>query len=423
MSVLRHVSVSFLDITILAPELRRRVIDDELYDLTATNLHAAIDQESGSLALDAIRTRSDHVYRSCLSDLDSYTSATDTDTTHFIDSPDEFSSVLADIGDQENIDLIEKIINRAAPACCVPALSDVPHLMWPILARQRRFPATFANIEKYVEHFTEIDSALGGLLTQASVITELAEHAQDSRKALAITILNSHETIPEPQVRIALAKSLELDFYVDPTLIAPEAGPLLAGLLEHDIVEDKVELFTHFRGLGWDTLEAAIPQSTDFASHVSPQLIDENDLPLLFRSTLVPEPIKRHIVSAISDFAPGQRRGSITAAGEYAIRHPIRLTTIPLRHMAESGIPAQILIQLLASADDSVTDTDVVSILAVMADPYPKLASNAPSKFDLPNNDSHQAVLSRLKRFGITLSSRRKASNPTLRSVTVGTQA
>jgi hypothetical protein len=39
--VLRHLAVRFLDITILAPELRRRVADVDLYDLTATNPPAA----------------------------------------------------------------------------------------------------------------------------------------------------------------------------------------------------------------------------------------------------------------------------------------------------------------------------------------------------------------------------------------------
>ncbi|NHP17218.1 hypothetical protein G8767_27070 [Rhodococcus sp. IC4_135] len=423
MSVLRHYAVTILDITVLAPELRRRVIAENLYDLTATNLHAAIDQETGSLALDAIRARNDHVYRFCLGDLAGYTSAVDTETTYCIDHPDSFSSVLADIGDQENIDLVEKIISRAAPEDRLTALPDVPPSMWPILARQHRFPSTFSNTEKYIEHFTEIDTALGGLLTHTSAITEAAGHPEDNRQALAITILNSSSTIPEPRTRIALAESLELDFHIDPTLITPEPGPLLTGLLEHDIVKDEIALFTHFHGLDWNTLETAIAKSNNFATFISPELLDENDLPQLFRSALVPEPIKRHIISAINTFAPRQIRESNTAAAEHAIRHSVRLTTIPLRHMAESEIPARVLIQLLAAADDSVTDTDVVSILAVMPTPYPKLASNAPSKFDLPNDDIHQAVLNRLKRFGIALSYRRKAANPTLRSVTVGPRA
>lgn len=423
MSVLRYLAVSFFDITILTPELRRRVIDDDLYDLTATNLHAAIDQESGSLALDAIRTRQDHVYRYCLANLDRYFSAVDTDTSYFIDSPDEFSSVLADIGDQESADLIEKIINRAAPECCIASLTDVPHMMWPILARHNRFTPTFANTEKYIEHFAEIDTALAGLLKYASAITETVEHPQDNRQALAITILNSRGAIPEPHVRIALAKSLELDFHIDPTLITPEPGPLLAGLLEHDIVEGTNELFTHFHGLGWNTLETAIAQSAAFATFVSPELIDEEDLPSVFRSVLVPEPLKRHIISAITDFTPSQEKAALTAAAEYSIRSAIRPNAISLRHMAQASIPARILIQLLAAADSSVTDADVISILAAMPDPYHKLASNTANKFDLPNDDTHQAVLNRIKRFGITLSFRRKASNPSLRSVTVGPRA
>ncbi|MGW8538002.1 YobI family P-loop NTPase [Rhodococcus qingshengii] len=419
MSVLRHFTVSFLDITILAPELRRRVIDDELYDLTATNLHAAIDQESGSLALDAIRTRSDHVYRSCRSDLDSYVSAVDTDTTYLIENSAEFSSVLADIGDQENIDLIEKIINRAAPACCVPALSDVPHLMWPILARQRRFPATFANIEKYVEHFTEIDSALGGLLTHTSAVTEASGHPEDNRQALAITILNSSSTIPEPQLRIALAKSLELGFYVDPTLITPEPGPLLAGLLEHDIIEDKIELFTHFHGLGWNTLEAAIAKSNNFATFVSPELIDENDLPQLFRSALIPEPIKRHIISAITDFTPNRDQSALSAAAEYAKNSSIRLGATQLQRMAAANIPARTLISLLAAAESTIIDADLISILAAMPDPHRKLAGSGGKKFDLPNDATHQTVINRLKRQGLVKSSRQKPLDTTLRTVSL----
>lgn len=408
-SVLRRAAVSFEDLSLLAPVVCRLVVDADLYVFSAENLRTALSS-SGPLALDHIRATSPGIYKRCLQAIDRYAEITEADpeTPYSVVEPAEFASVLNDLDSSANSDMMGRIIERAAPSCRVAALSEVPASAWPWLAKGHRFDATFDNVETYVDGLSGLDKDIADLLIAATVLTDVSYASEEDKQALAQRLLSAHQMLPDPQARVFLVSSLQLESMIDPELITPGPGALLSLLLEHRLIDDNAAAFTRFRDAGWPAIEAAIAQSGKFATFVSPELIDESSLTALFNSALIDEKVKRQILSMLPEYAPSGQTDGLIAAARFAHQASIQLGAGQLGLMAGAGVPADLLVQLVASAETELNDLELSQLLAAMPDPYRRLAGLGGENFSVLTNDAHILLLRRLKRQGIVKDFRKK---------------
>lgn len=418
--VLRRQAVHLESLSILTPDVRRLVVAHDLYVFSRTNLRAALDQ-GGSLSLDRVREIDQNVYLYSLEHLGRYNDivSSDPDTLYSIDNSEAFGSILTDLDGHKSGEAIGEVISQAAPECRIERLSDAPRTTWPYLANDRRIPVTFDNIWAYFDDTNAVDANLASLLTSAAAIVDVDEAPEGNKHALAVALINAREVLPDVHIRIALAGSLDMAEYIDPSLIATEPGALLSLLLEHNLVEDTSSAFERFRNAGWPTLERAIGKSDKFATFLSPALIDEGTLPALLTSPSVSEQAKRQILAALPEYTPTDQVNALSAAGNYANGASILIEPAQLQRMASAGVKSGVLIPLLARAEASITDPDLSSILATMPEPYRHLAGPSTEKLIVPCTDAHEQLLRRLKRQGIVQGFRKRRMNPTQLSVTM----
>lgn len=323
------------DLSKVSPEICERLVEADLYLLSAKNLHTALGDTAADpshphaapkpLGLDRIRGENEDVYRDCLAAPDTYLHIVTDDaptTTAILSDPGTFLDIINDLASWET----EYI---------VAGLALVPHewrietldettlssATWPALARTGRFPLTFANFKAYVDHFGGIDSELAAHLARTSIFTgppapsaatAEAPNSDDGDAVVvasavdaAVLVLSAKDEIGDAAARVKLATSL------DPGplavgAIAPEPGELLGLLLDAGIVEDAEETFARFAPLDSATFAHAAEHSSNLSVFISPQWVGE-DLIAVLNSDKVSDATHETILQRFGEFIPAER--------------------------------------------------------------------------------------------------------------------
>ena len=397
-ALLEQLDVRLPDLTPLGAGILAGVAQAGLYEFTRRNLALAANSEN--LALDQIKATSAGVYSTVLANIDAYAELPDIPTTVF--DPARFATILNDIPATVSAQTCDSLIQRANARAAVDDLTEVPSMMWPSLLAQRRSPATFANLAAYVKAFTTLTPSVGAALVAAGSITDISSATDDSRSDVAVTIINARDAIPDPAERAQLARSLDLEDYLDADSIQPEDSTLVGDLIAHDLVADDAAILLRFADAGWTALESGLRASSNVRDFISPDLISEEHLRRLWASNDVPVAVKTAVIQQIRDYAPRQLEEALTAAVEYARATGLKLSGDTIAFLAESGRPSSDVVSLLVAALPELTDIQVVAILQAMDAPYPELAVPGKKNVKVTNDDDHATLGRRLNAMGLT---------------------
>ncbi|WP_173130507.1 hypothetical protein [Kibdelosporangium persicum] len=385
--------------------IRNRVVHEHLYLLTADNLREALGV-TGDVSFDRVCQNAD-VYALCRRRPNEYLAAVENDshTPYSVLTETTLAEVLPDVAETWDIDHVRELIAMAAPDSRLERLDSAPPLFWPDLAAHRLFRSTLRNVRAYRDSLGSIDQSLADLLVQTGSIDDAGEDAT-VRLNVAIDVLNATDTIPEARQRVNLVVSLQLDHYISPGEIKPEAGDFLALLLEHDLVDDSLESFAQFRTAGWEAIEPAIAKSENFVEFMTPELINGFVKDLL-GSHVVPGQACDKVVDNLAQYVPGNDTAALSAAGRYAFTRGRTLPLDQVRRVATATRDKNLTLQLLAAASP-MPAPEVVAVLTELGEPYSNLISRATDEFDVPADETHRTVFDHLREAGIVADFRKR---------------
>jgi hypothetical protein len=402
-ALLDRAGVSIPDLEGVDEALRARLVERSLYQLTARNLRAAL-QTTGEVSVDRI-CDSDAVYRYCLANPNKYLTAVEQDieTPHTVRSPETLTAVLSDVAEAWDVDQTERLLANAAAESALPRLVDVPSSTWPALAAAGLFRASLVNLKAYRAEVEEIDEHLAKLLLDAGAVrTDDHEDADELDKVeAAVALLNAGNTIPSPASRVTLVRSLDVGGPLPVERVKPERGDLLALLLEHELVEDDANTFSHFRPAGWTAFEPALRTSRQVEEFFAPEMV-EGMVAELFNSPEVSERFGREVVKALDEFVPHDDGPALTAAAKFAVGRNISVPPDQVRRVAATGeATPDMTLRLLQTASPSPTPQQIVDALSELGTPYSNLTTRADTKFDVQKDEAHEIVFRRLKEAGV----------------------
>lgn len=407
-ALLDRAKILIPDIGALDDGLRALIVSSNRYELTASNLHHALDNEGtdgtpNGISLDRV-SESKVVYEYCLAHADDYLAAVEADETtpHTILGPQTLINTVADVVDTWGEKQLVDLIRQAAPNSSLENLTSVATSVWPVLADADHFRVSLANIERYREEVGSIDEHLGKLLENAKTI-HTEEHADTidesgeefDREGAAIAILNSAE-ITEPAARVALARSLNADLSLRVGDIKPEVSGLFALLLENNLIADDVESFNHFHEAGWPAIGPAIAVSDCITDFVTPALVQGMVADLL-NDRATRGKIGTQVVSRVDDFVPDDDSAALSAVAQYADNQSIALKPETVVRIAHAGNPApQFALRLLGAATPEAQAHHIFEVFSTIGPPYNTI-NQARAQFDVDRDELHEALLTTLQ--------------------------
>ncbi|MGW3996012.1 YobI family P-loop NTPase [Amycolatopsis sp. NPDC004772] len=395
---IQEAGIVFPDLAKISDDMRRKVVEEWLYQITADNLRAAMEAD-GAVSLDLIRDNAD-VYNFCLDRPNRYLSAVEDDvaTQHAVIAQETLVDVLTTVPETWGNDQVQRLISLAAPSSRLERLDAVPTSCWQDLALHRLFEPSVRNVMAYVDVAGKIDEELAASITEVGRILVTDEEEAD-RAHVAVEILNAAGVIPDPGERIKLVESLQLAEYLAPSEIEPEKSRLFALLLEHHLVEDSFESFLRFKEAGWPAIGPAITKSSGFTDFLTPELVGGFVVEFL-RSSEVPVVARDKVVGALGAYVPDADTPALAAAGRYALGQQLELPPDQLARIAAATRDVDLIVRLLTVRSPLPPAEEVVGVLGELGEPYSFLQTRVKNKFDVPADDAHQKLFTHLKSKG-----------------------
>lgn len=410
-ALLVRCDVRLPDLDGLHDDVLQRVVKSDLYELSAENLRLAASIE-GRVALDQLlEAAADTVYSYCLRNLHEYLAvvaaddATDAAVTHEATLVDVLNTdEAADWSSKQR----EALLSATAAPATLTDLKAAPPATWESLAGAQLFHATAANVEAYLDQVGSIDTELGELLTAAGAFTvdtsglESAEEAKEGAeeqaspdvRKLAVTVLNARVAIPSTEMRVQLAKSLDLQANLLATDIAAENSDLFARLLDARLLPDDTDTFDHLATGGWNAIRTGIEASENVATFLTPAHIADAVGDVL-KDRRTADKVGHRILGDLDSFVSDENAYTWTQVAQYALRTRTVLTWSQLQRVAaNSTIPARQTMQLISIAAPQPEDVpEVLAVLSNLESPWCYPATREVAKFDVPDEEPAISVL------------------------------
>jgi hypothetical protein len=275
----------------------------------------------------------------------------------------------------------------------------------PDLAARRLFRSTARNVQAYHDATGSIDQALADLLTQAGSIDEDGE-SEEVQTSVGTSVLNAANTIPDVNQRVMLVVSMQLENYLEPEEIEPQAGDLFQLLLTHSLIEDSYDSFARFCPAGWRTIEPAISKSKNFVEFMTPELTGDLITDLL-GSDVVPQQARDKVIDDLAQYISGDDPAALAAAGRYALTRGRTFPTDQVRRVAAATRDADLTLRLVTAASP-MPPQELVGVLTELGKPYSYLTTRAEHEFEVPGDEANRAIFERLKEAGIVSEFRKR---------------
>ena len=125
--------------------------------------------------------------------------------------------------------------------------------------------------------------------------------------------------------------------------------------------------------LDWPSREFAIASSQQFADYMDTSLVG-NDVLAIVQSQLVPAKVKQNIINSISSYCYGMDVEDLTSLAEYAAsQQDLTVDGDALIWLLDQGVKPNVVVPLLVTGLDSLSDSDVRNIVMALGQPYSDL--------------------------------------------------
>lgn len=393
----KDAGLSLPDLSGISDVVRSAFVKLGLYEMSLSNLQAAIGDEVG-LGLDQLRaSRRADIYAKALAELPSYLDAVDghAATNH---AADRFHVVIGEVHEAAP-DLLERFIEGVSDESRIADVEDVPEETWPVLAAHDRFRATFSNVTRYIEQIGRVDVNLAVVLASAEEITEHEDADEDEKRSLAITLISTPSTLGAT-LRAKLAESLKLKKYIAASDLPVESGHLYPELIARDVISGSAATYEHLASADWVTRERVIAVSPKFAEWLTPELVGA-DLARVLASASVTDEAKRVVIENADEYTPVGGRAGLIEVGKTARRLQILVSLLVVGQMASQRIGNEAVIQHLLPYLDTASDAQLFGVLNSLGGDYGQLTRFGRNKPRVPNTADNLKLIESLKQRGI----------------------
>ncbi|RKQ89415.1 KAP-like P-loop domain-containing protein [Mycolicibacterium mucogenicum 261Sha1.1M5] len=393
----KEAGLSLPDLSGTSEVVRPAFVRLGLYEMSVSNLRAAVGDESG-LGLDQLRaSRRAGVYAKALAELPGYLDAVDghAATNH---AADRFHVVIGEVHEAAP-DLLERFIEGVSNESRIEDVEDVPEETWRVLAAHDKFPATFSNVTRYIEQISSVDANLAVVLASAEEISELEDVEEEEKRSLAITLISSPSSLGA-ELRAKLAQSLGLKAWLVAADLPIESGALYPELVARRVISGNAATYEHLASADWVTRERVIAVSTKFAEWVTPELVGA-ELAVVLASTSVPDEAKRKIIENADEYTSAGGAAGLVETGKAARRLGIRVSFSVVKQMANYHIGKSEVLHHLMPYLDSASDAQLFGVLNSLGGDYPQLTRLGRDKPKVPNTTDNLRLLDSLKQRGI----------------------
>lgn len=375
------------------------IVADGSYDLTRKNLRTALAHDHG-LSLDVIARTSRPVYNRVLAELPSYLAALH-DNESTVVSADLFIDIINDVIEAAE-DQLPEVVSRAAENCRVIELASIPPTAWPSLAEGLRFPATFVNVQAYIDQYG-LDSLLAGVLNDAGKIQAEDDTEEPAKVEVALAIMRAKNEMPSARFRAKLADTLQLEHYIHASMVPSEPGELIGYLIAENVVADNADTFAAIKSTDAAGLVFAISKSQNFASFMTPAQVTPH-VTAIISSKVVPAAVKDTIVERFDEFTTGASPVALAGIADYALKRDKVLAFTDVARLALEGVDATIVLPLLQAHLQSLTLSQLSAVLNALGGKYAELSEANGKRPSIANTDTHQALVDHLRTQGIVSS-------------------
>lgn len=393
----KDAGLSLPDLSGVSDVVRPAFVKLGLYEMTLSNLQAAIGDEDG-LGLDQLRAahRVD-VYIKALAELPAYLDAVDghAATNHVAD---QFHVIIGEVYEAAP-DLFERFIEGVSDESRIADVEDVPEETWAVLAAYDKLPATFSNVTRYIEQIGRVDANLAVVLASAEEITKHDDANEDDKRSLAITLISSGSALGA-LLRAKLAESLGLEAWLAAADLPVESGALYSELVARRVISGTAATYKHLASADWATRERVIAVSPKFAEWLTPELVGA-DLAKVLASALVTDEAKRVIVENADEYTAGAGAVGLAEIGKAARRFGILVSFSAVEQMASHRIGKSEVLQHLMPYLGSASDAQLFGVLNSLGGDYGQLTRLGRDKPRVPNTADNLSLLDSLKRRGI----------------------
>lgn len=393
----KDAGLSLPDLLGTSDAVRPAFVKFGLYEMSLSNLRAAVGDEVG-LALDQLRAaRRADVYARVLAELPGYLDAIDghAATNH---AANRFHVVIGEVHEAAP-EQLDRFIAGVSDESRIADVEDVPEETWTVLAAHDKFPATFTNVTKYIEHVGAVDANLAVVLTSAEEISEHEDADEDEKRSLAITLISTPATLGA-ELRAKLTESLGLKAWIAASDLPVESGALYPELIPRRVISGNAATYEHLASADWATRERVIAVSTKFAEWVTPELVGA-ELAKVLASASVPDEAKRIIIENADEYTAAGGRNGLIEVGKTARRLQMLVRFSVVEQMAGHRIGADAVLHHLMPYLNTASDAQLFGVLNSLGGDYGQLTRLGRDKPRVPNTADHQRLLASLKQRGI----------------------
>ena len=305
----------------------------------------------------------------------------------------------AKLGDGQPFPLLSNLLASSGGNWSID-LDGLPSSCWPILAAHDRLAVTTSNLWLYVSKHG-VDDALIELLERHSSIENQDDAlSNDEYIELATVILNLKEEQISAKQRVALVASMDHGEPIPASRITPQEDGLVGLLIKAGLIDDNSDAYRLVSNLEWPNREFAIASSQRFADYMDTSLVG-NDVLAIVQSQLVSTKVKQNIINSISSYCYGMNVEDLTSLAKYAAsQQDLTVDGDALIWLLDQGVKPNVVVPLLVTGLDSLSDFDVRNIVMALGQPYSDLLEKGVSRVHVDEIMGVDRLLERLKDVG-----------------------
>lgn len=419
--LMAQADVKFADATVIATDVRERLIRNNCYEINRQNLDAL----SGDYqpVLDVLYAEKPTVYTYLLQSLEAYLAIIAEDksgeSSALVGTADT-AKVIADVvkldavanarsedlaaddaklDDSEVLPLLSSLLASSGGDWSID-LDGLPSNCWPMLASHDRLAVTTSNLWPYVSK-RGVDSALIELLERHSSIENQGDALDnDEYIELATAILGLKEEQISAKQRVALVASIGHVEPIPASHIRVQEGELVGHLIKAGLIADNTASYELIRGFDWPYREFVIASSQRFADYMDINVVGGDALAIV-QSQLVPAKVKQNIFNSISSYCYGMDVEDLTSLAEYAAsQQDLTVDGDALIWLLDQGVKPNVVVPLLVTGLDTLSDSDVRNIVMALGQPYSDLLNKGRRQVRVDIIEGVDRLLERLKIVG-----------------------
>ncbi|GAA2462176.1 P-loop NTPase fold protein [Agromyces soli] len=393
----KDAGLSLPDLSGTSDAVRPAFVKLGLYEMSLSNLQAAVGDGVG-LGLDQLRsTHRADVYAKALAELSSYLDAVDGHAATN-EATDRFHVVIREVHEAAP-DLLERFIEGVSDESRIADVEDVPEETWAVLAAHYKFPASFSNVTRYIEQIGSADVNLAVVLASSEEITGHDDADEDEKRSLAVSLISTPSTLGA-ELRAKLAESLGLKAWLAVADLPVESGVLYPELIARRVISDSAATYEHLASADWATRERVIAASPKFAEWLTPELVGA-DLSKVLASASVTDQAKRVIIENADEYTPAGGRAGLVEVGKTARRLQKLVSFSVVEQMASHRIGNSEVLHHLVPYLYTASDAQLFGVLNSLGGDYGQLTRFGRDKPKVPNTADNLRLIESLKQRGI----------------------